>query len=128
MTTVDAFTEDGLRSFLTHRVENVCGQTWREVAGKGAAGAMGVRGLQRIGAVSRRVVAGVSLGCMTRRRWHLLGAPLLLALGCLAVASSFLGDRESLWWASAVSGAVLCVLSLRWLNDVRVARVPGNRR
>ncbi len=34
VTTVDTFTESGLRSFLTRRVENVHGQTWREVADK----------------------------------------------------------------------------------------------
>ncbi len=31
---VDTFTEAGLRSFLTRRVENVTGETWREVAEK----------------------------------------------------------------------------------------------
>ena len=33
VTTLDAFTEDGLRSFLTRRVENLTGETWRELAG-----------------------------------------------------------------------------------------------
>jgi hypothetical protein len=32
VTTVDAFSEPGLRSFLTRRVENLSGQTWPEVA------------------------------------------------------------------------------------------------
>jgi hypothetical protein len=31
---VDTFTEAGLRSFLTRRVENLTGETWREVAEK----------------------------------------------------------------------------------------------
>jgi hypothetical protein len=34
ITTLDGFTEDGLRSFLTRRVENATGGTWREVAEK----------------------------------------------------------------------------------------------
>ncbi len=34
ITTVDTFTEDGLRSFLTRRVENTSGETWHEVAEK----------------------------------------------------------------------------------------------
>ena len=34
VTTVDAFTEDGLRSFLARRVETLSGETWHEVAGK----------------------------------------------------------------------------------------------
>jgi hypothetical protein len=34
VTTVESFTERGLRSFLTRRVENVSGETWREVADK----------------------------------------------------------------------------------------------
>ena len=32
VTTLDTFTESGLRSFLTRRVENVHGETWPEVA------------------------------------------------------------------------------------------------
>ena len=34
VTTVDAYTDAGLRSFLTRRVENVSGDTWGEVAEK----------------------------------------------------------------------------------------------
>lgn len=34
ITTVDTFTKDGLRSFLTRRVENTSGETWHEVAEK----------------------------------------------------------------------------------------------
>lgn len=34
VTTVDTFTEAGLRSFLTRRVENAHGETWDEVAVK----------------------------------------------------------------------------------------------
>lgn len=34
ITTVDTFTEDGLRSFLTRRVESASGDTWHEVAEK----------------------------------------------------------------------------------------------
>jgi hypothetical protein len=34
ITTLDTFTEDALRSFLTRRVENVSGETWNEVAHK----------------------------------------------------------------------------------------------
>lgn len=33
-TTVDTFTEHGLRAFLTRRVENTSGETWHEVAEK----------------------------------------------------------------------------------------------
>ncbi len=34
ITTLDTFTENGLRSFLTRRVENATGDTWHEVADK----------------------------------------------------------------------------------------------
>jgi hypothetical protein len=34
ITTVDAFSEQGLRSFLTRHVENASGDTWHEVANK----------------------------------------------------------------------------------------------
>ena len=34
VTTLDAYTEPGLRSFLTRRVEAATGATWQEVAGK----------------------------------------------------------------------------------------------
>ena len=34
VTTITTYTEQGLRSFLTRRVENVSGATWGEVAGK----------------------------------------------------------------------------------------------
>lgn len=34
ITTLDAYSAEGLRSFLTRRVENVSGATWRDVAEK----------------------------------------------------------------------------------------------
>ncbi len=34
ITTLDTFTDDSLRSFLTRRVENTTGDTWHEVADK----------------------------------------------------------------------------------------------
>lgn len=34
VTTVDGYREETLRTFLTRRVEQVSGETWREIAGK----------------------------------------------------------------------------------------------
>lgn len=34
VTTMDAFSEPGLRAYLTRKVENVSGETWDEVAAK----------------------------------------------------------------------------------------------
>ncbi len=34
ITTLDGYSEEGLRSFLTRRVENVSGSTWHDVAEK----------------------------------------------------------------------------------------------